>query len=265
MLLGFALTSLDQVILSKILPLAEFGYYTLAVTAANAVAQLAQPVITAVYPRFSQLVERGDTRDLADEYHFFSQLVAVLVLPLGGLLVFFPGDVLVLWTRDERVVDAAAVVLGLRAVGTVLNALMRVPHVMQLAFGWSSLGAGVNAGALVIVAPATVALSMRWGGAGAAVVYIGLNAGALLLAMARMHLRVLPGELPRWYGRLLLPAAAVAVVAAVSRVSMPDALGTHARLAWLVGTGTLSAAAALAAAGGVRRRVLAAAYGWTAW
>ena len=259
MLLGFALTSLDQVILSKILPLAEFGYYTLAVAAANAVGQLVGPVTTAVYPRFSQLVERGDTRDLADEYHFFSQLVAVLVLPLGGLLVFFPGDVLVLWTRDERVVHAAAAVLGLRAVGTVLNALLHVPHVMQLAFGWSSLGAGFNAVALVIVAPATVALSLRWGGAGAAVVYIGLNAAALLLAMARMHRRVLPGELPRWYGRLLLPAAAVAVLAAVSRVIMPDALGAAARLAWLVGTGALSAAVALAAAGGVRRRLLAAA------
>ena len=77
--------------------------------------------------------------------------------------------------------------------------------------------------------------------------------------MARMHRRVLPGELPRWYGRLLLPAAAVAVLAAVSRVIMPDALGAAARLAWLVGTGALSAAVALAAAGGVRRRLLAAA------
>jgi O-antigen/teichoic acid export membrane protein len=259
MVLGFALTSLDQVVLSAILPLAEFGYYTLAVAAANAVGQLVQPVTTAVYPRFSQLVERGDSHDLADEYHFFSQLVAVLVLPLGGLLVFFPGDVLALWTRDDHVVRAVALVLGLRAVGTVLNALMHVPHVLQLAFGWSSLGAGVNALALVVVAPATVLLSLRWGGAGAAAVYIALNAAALLLAMGRMHRRVLPGELSRWYGRLLLPAVAVAAVAALSRAAMPDALGAPARLAWLAATGALTAAVALAAAGGVRRRMLAAA------
>src|SRR6185369_14017584 len=114
------------------------------------------------YPRFSQLVERGDSHDLADEYHFFSQLVAVLVLPLGGLLVFFPGDVLALWTRDDHVVRAVALVLGLRAVGTVLNALMHVPHVLQLAFGWSSLGAWANAIAVVIMVPATIALSRTW-------------------------------------------------------------------------------------------------------
>jgi O-antigen/teichoic acid export membrane protein len=259
MLLGFVLTSLDQIVLSAILPLAEFGYYTLAVAAANAVGQIVQPVTTAVYPRFSQLVERGDGPALAEEYHFFSQLVAVLVLPLGSLLIFFPGDLLVLWTRNERVAMTVGTVLGLRAVGTVLNALMHVPHVLQLAFGWSSLGAGVNAVALVLVAPATVVLSLRWGGAGAAAVYVGLNAAALLLAMARMHRRVLPGELPRWYGRLLLPAVAVAVVASLSRTAMPDGLGDVTRLVWMAATGALAAAVALAAAGGVRRRVLAAA------
>ena len=262
MLLGFALASLDQVVLSALLPLAEFGYYTLAVAAASAVGQLVQPITTAVYPRFSQLVERGDTRKLSEEYHFFSQLVAVLVLSLGGLLVAFPGDVLGLWTRNEAVARAAALVLGLRAVGTVLNALMHVPHVLQLAFGWSSFGVRVNAIAFVIVAPATVLLSRRWGGAGAAAAYVGLNAAALLLAMVGMHRRVLPGELGRWYGRLLFPAVAVAAVAAASRAAMPDALGTFARLAWLAGTGALSAAVALAAAGGVRRRVLAAAGQW---
>ena len=36
------------------------------------------------------------------DYHFFSQLVAVLVLPLGAVLVFFPADVLALWTRNAR-------------------------------------------------------------------------------------------------------------------------------------------------------------------
>ena len=259
MLLGFTLISIDQVVLSAILPLAEFGYYTLAVAGANVVGQLVQPVTTAVYPRFSQLVERGDTRALAEEYHFFSQLVAVLVLPLGALLVFFPGDLLLLWTHDERIAHAAGLILAVRAVGTVLNALMHVPHVMQLAFGWSSLGAGVNAIALVVVVPATVALSLRWGGVGAAAVYVGLNAAALLVAMTRMHRRVLPGELPRWYGRLLPPAMAVAVVAGTSRAVMPETLGVAGHLAWLLGTGALAAGVALVAAGGVRRRVLAAA------
>ena len=257
MLLGHTLNSLDQVILSAILPLAEFGYYTLALGVAATLGLVVNPVTTAVYPRFSQMVERAP-RDVPREYHFFSQLVAVLVLPLGAILICFPGDVLALWTRNPDVVNHAATVLSLRAVGTVLNALMHVPHVVQLAFGWSSLGAWANAIAVVLMVPATIALSRTWGGVGAALAWIGLNVGMLSVAMALMHRRVLRGELARWYARLLPPALAVALVAAAARAIMPDGLTAPARLAWLAGTAALSAAAALAATPTVRRRMVAA-------
>jgi len=259
MLLGLALTSMDQVVLSALLPLAEFGYYTLAVAAAAALGQVVRPVTTAVYPRFSQLFERGDVRRAAEDYHFFSQLVAIVVLPLGALLIFFPGDVLALWTRDSELVRQAAMVLSLRTLGTLLNALMHVPHVVQLAFGWSTLGAGVNAVAFLVMAPVIVGLSVLWGGPGAALAWTILNLGVLLVAMARMHRRVLPGELARWYGHLLLPAVAVAAVGALARAAMPEGLGAAARLRWLAATGVLAAGAAASVATTVRKRVVTAA------
>jgi O-antigen/teichoic acid export membrane protein len=258
MLLGQALTSMDQVILSAILPLVEFGYYTLAVGVAATLGLVVNPVTTAVYPRFSQLVACAPG-EVSTEYHFFSQLVAVLVLPLGAVLVFFPADVLALWTRNPDVVQHAATVLSLRAIGTVLNAFMHVPHVVQLAFGWTSLGAWANAIAVVIMAPATIALSRTWGGVGAALAWIALNLGLLSFAMTRMHQRVLRGELAHWYARLLPPALAVALVAGAMRLAMPEGLAAPARLAWLVAAAGLSAGAALAAASTVRRRVVAAA------
>jgi O-antigen/teichoic acid export membrane protein len=245
MLLGHTLNSLDQVIL------------TLAVGVAGTLGLVVNPVTTAVYPRFSQLVERAP-RDVPSEYHFFSQLVAVLVLPLGAILICFPADVLALWTRNPDVVSHAASVLSLRAVGTVLNALMHVPHVVQLAFGWSSLGAWANAIAVVLMVPATIALSRTWGGVGAALAWIGLNVGMLSVAMVLMHRRVLRGELAHWYARLLPPALAVALVAATARAVMPDGLAAPTRLAWLAATAAVSAAAALAATPTVRRRMVAA-------
>jgi O-antigen/teichoic acid export membrane protein len=259
MLLALGLTSVDQVILSAILPLAQFGYYTLAVAAANALGQIVQPVTTAVYPRFSRLVEEGDQRRMADEYHFFSQLVAVLVLPAGCVLAFFPDEVLTLWTRSPVAARAAGVVLALRAIGTMLNALMHVPHVMQLAVGWSTLAARVNAVALVAVVPATIALGLAAGGAGAALVWVALNLAMLVFAMAWMHTRVLPGELARWYGHLLLPAAAVVAVFALGRAAMPDTPAPVVRIAWLTLTAAVATVAALGAATAVRRRVVAAA------
>ncbi len=258
MLLGLALTSMDQIILSAVLPLAEFGYYTLAVSVAAALGQIVGPVTTAVFPRFSQLFERREDRAAVAEYHFFSQVVAIVVLPLAALLVFFPTEVLTVWTRDTRLAHDAAPVLSLRAIGTVLNALLHVPHVVQLASGWSTLGAGVNATAALAMAPVIVIMSLRWGGAGAALAWAVLNLGVFILFMRRMHQRIWPGALTSWYAHILRPTAAVAVVGALARVTMPATLGTPARLGWLTTTGVLAAAAALSVASTVRRRVVAA-------
>jgi len=255
MVLGFALTSMDQLILIALLPLSEFGYYTLAVTVAAALGQVVRPVTTAVYPRFSQLFERGDAQVAAADYHFFSQLVATVVLPLAALLIFFPADVLALWTRDAELVRHAALVLSLRTVGTVINALMHVPHVVQLAFGWSTLGASLNAVAFLAITPVIVTLSWLWGGTGAAVAWIILNLGVLLIGMARMHRRVLPGELLRWYRHLLPPTAAVATVGVLARATMPETLGTAAQLGWMAAAGILAMVAAVSVATTVRRRV----------
>ena len=259
MLLAFGLTSVDQVILSAILPLTEFGYYTLAVAVANTLGQIVQPVTTAVYPRFSRLVEHGDVRGAAEDYHFFSQLVAILVLPVGVLMVLFSDELLALWTRSPQVAGAAALVLSLRATGSMLNAVMHVPHVLQLAVGWSSLAARVNAVALAVVVPATLGLGLAAGGAGAAVVWVALNLAMLVFAMAWMHTRVLPGELARWYGHLLRPAAAVVVVLALGRVLMPATAAPAGRIAWLAVLTATATLAGLAAATLVRRRVVAAA------
>jgi O-antigen/teichoic acid export membrane protein len=256
MILGLILTAIDQVVLSRILPLAEFGYYMVALGATGALGHIVLPVTTAMYPRFSELVARGESTALSAEYHFSAQLVAVLVLPLGAVLAVFPGEVLALWTGNADLARHGAAVLALRVVGTVLNTMMHVPHVLQLAFGWSSLGAWANAIALLVVAPATVLLSLRYGGTGAAVVWIGLNLGSMLFAMRRMHARVLPGELGEWYRSLAVPALAAAAVALASRAVMPAALDRAGGIAWLSVTALAAGVTAVAAAGRVRRRLL---------
>ena len=258
MVLGYAVMSIDQVVLSAMLPLAQFGYYTVAAAAAAALGHVAFPVTTAVYPRLSQRVERTDERGVLEDYHFFSQLVAVLVLPLGALLVFLPEHVLGLWTRNPEVVSHGALVLSLRAVGTVLQTFMYVPHILQLAVGWSSFAALVNAGMLLVMTPLTIGLSLAWGAPGAAAAWVALNLGGLLFAMAWMHRRVLPGELGGWYARMIPPAIAVGLVGALSRAALPEGLSAPARGAWLAATFALAAAAALVAAPTVRRRLVAA-------
>jgi O-antigen/teichoic acid export membrane protein len=258
MLLGYAVLSLDHLVLSAILPLDKFGYYAIAAAAAATLGHVGSPIVSALYPRLSQRVERGDQRGVAEDYHFFSQLIAVLVLPLATLLVFLPEQVLFLWTRDPEVVRHGALVLSLRTCGTVLQTFMYVPHILQLAAGWSTFAALVNAAVLVVMAPLTVALALAWGAPGAALAWVVLSLGVVLLAMPRMHRRLLPGELGGWYARMLLPTLAAAVIGAVARAGMPETPAAPARLAWMALTFATASVAVLAAAPTVRRRLASA-------
>ena len=48
-LVSLGLTQADKIVLSRLLPLEAFGYYTLAVTVSNALYKLSEPIMDAVF------------------------------------------------------------------------------------------------------------------------------------------------------------------------------------------------------------------------
>ena len=90
--LALLLTQIDKVLLSRILSLEAFGYYTLAATVAAAIMLLVSPIAQAFYPRFTELVAREDSTGLAHNYHFSAQLVTVLAAPGALMLAVFGRD-----------------------------------------------------------------------------------------------------------------------------------------------------------------------------
>ena len=97
-IMAILLTQMDKIILSKMLSLETFGYYTLATLVASSVALLASPIQVAVFPRFSQLVSKGDEKELARLYHVSCQWVSLAVIPVAALIALFSEDILLLWT-----------------------------------------------------------------------------------------------------------------------------------------------------------------------
>jgi len=84
------LTQTDKIILSKILPIEMFGYYTLATVVAHALYYFIEPVFSALFPRFSQLVGINDQAGLKELYHKSCQFMSVMILPVAIVVSFFP-------------------------------------------------------------------------------------------------------------------------------------------------------------------------------
>lgn len=214
--MSVVLTQLDKMILIKVLPLDAFGYYSLAWRVAWGLYYLIGPISAAFFPRFSQLLAVNDQQELARLYHRGCQLMSVVVLPVAVVLALFSTDFLLLWTRDATIAANCGTVLALLAMGTAINGLMNLPFTLQLAYGWTRLVFYSHTLAVIVVAPVLYFMSLRYGGLGAAWVWLILNCGYVVLSLPMMHRRLLPGHLRQWFmmdvGAPLAAALSVAVL-----------------------------------------------------
>jgi O-antigen/teichoic acid export membrane protein len=217
-IMGVALTQTDKILLSRLLPLKAFGYYTVAATVSNALYQLISPMAQAFYPRFTELVARKDLEVLARSYHRAAQLLSFVIGSAAMVLMFFAQPVLLIWTRDQGIALQSAQLLALLTAGTLLHGLLHMPYMLQLAYGWSGFSAKANAVAVVLLIPAIFWAVPRYGGVGAATIWVILNAGYMLVTMQLMHRRILPQEKWKWYANdILAPLGATAAAAAIIR------------------------------------------------
>lgn len=240
------LTQGDKVILSRLLTLEKFGYYTLAAVVASSLYLVIAPVFTAVFPRFTQLVATNDDRALRTLYHQSCQLISVLLLPAALVIAFFSREILRVWTRNPTIVENAHLIVSLLIIGTALNGLMNVPYALQLAHGWTRLALYQNMIAVALLMPLLVWSANRYGGVGAATIWIAVNAGYVLIGVQVMHTRLLRGEKRAWYLRDVgLPLVGSLVVVLAGRIFFP----LHASTAVTVMALVLVSLLALAATG----------------
>jgi O-antigen/teichoic acid export membrane protein len=216
------LTQIDKVLLSRLLPFREFAVYAAAGVLSSALYMLSTPIGIAFFPPFTQYVAVRDLGALRHAYHQAAQASTVVMGSAAIVLVIFADTVLNAWTGNPTLTAGAAPILRVLAFGTLLNGFMGIPYQLQLAYGWTRLTMKMNFVALVILVPALFYVVPRYGGKGAAWIWVVLNAGYLLFGIYFMHLQLLSSEKWRWYGRdVISPALAAAATALACRYFVP--------------------------------------------
>lgn len=256
--LSLLVSQTDKLLLSRLLTLEDFGYYTLAATVAGGLGMVVAPIVQSMYPRLVALVTTGDESRLSDTYHQGSQLVAVTTSAAMLVLTIFPYGLVWAWSGDAQLAAQTAPLLLPLALGTFLNALMWMPYQLQLAHGWTGLTIRINTAAVVVITPAILWLVPIYGAQAAAWIWVALNSAYVLVGIQLMHRRVLSGEKGRWYLRdVAAPAGSATLVGLLlARLEpQPEA----ARLFWvafLCFVGAATALTALLCAGTLRPRAL---------
>jgi O-antigen/teichoic acid export membrane protein len=209
-------SQLDKIVLSRVLSLEMFGYYALASVFGSGVFVLISPLSRALFPSFSRLATIEDESALELMYHKGCQLMSVMVFPVALVGILFSSELLLLWTRDPRVVHHARGAAMLLLGGSALNGLVSVPYALQIAHGWTRLALGMGTIQVLLLPPVAYVLALQYGLSGGASIWLLINAMYVLISVPLMHRRLLPGSLSSWYkddvGKPLMAAGLIAII-----------------------------------------------------
>jgi len=206
-------TQLDKLVLSKILTLTNYGYFSLAVVVANGVSLLTGPISAALMPRLARLVAAADDAGVILLYREGTQMVAILVMPAAMMLCYFAPEVLFAWTGNWTIASKAGPVLRLYALGNCFLALLGFQYYLQYAKGNLKLHVLGNVILVVALIPTVIWATLRFGSIGAGATWVGVNALFLIFWSPLVHHRFLPGIHAVWLrvdiGYIAIPVVVV--------------------------------------------------------
>jgi O-antigen/teichoic acid export membrane protein len=155
-----------QVIVSKLLPIAEFGFYGFASSTVYRATFATAAAAQAAFPSFSNLHAAGDRFGLLQQYRKLQDLVCYGTLPLFTGICF---AVLPVYTFVFNAGAAQRLLLptAFLALGSWMNGALSIPYMLSLAMGKPQIAARTNLYALVVVLPVTIVLIILYGLPGA--------------------------------------------------------------------------------------------------
>ena len=207
------LTQLDKFVLSGILTLSDYGYFSLAVLVAGGVLQISTPISSVIMPRMAHLQGEQKFAEMREVYLNSTQLIAVIVVSAGIVLSALAEPILYVWTGDTLLAAKTAPILKLYALGNAFLALGAFPYYLQYAKGdlkYHFLG---NIISVVLLIPVIIWFAQIYGAIGAGWVWLIFQIVYLLSWVSFVHMKIETGINTKWFKSFLPTIFVVSIFA----------------------------------------------------
>ncbi len=165
-ILSLVHTQAAQVIVSKLLPIAEFGLYGFASSTVNRATFVTGAVAQATFPSFSSLHRSGDRGGLLTQYRKAQDLLCYGTVPLFAGVCFAALPVYG-YVFNTRAAWLLLVPTAWLALGTYMSGTVSIPIMFSLAVGRPDITMRTTLLALLFVLPVTAGLIYGFGLPGA--------------------------------------------------------------------------------------------------
>ncbi len=199
------LTQLDKIILSSILPLSEYGYFALVGIVAAGILQLSGPISQAILPRMTYLLSQGKEKDMLKLYRRSTQLMAVIMLPLTGMIALFSTELLFAWTGDRKAAEWAGPILFWFALGNGILSLSSFQYYLQFVHGKLKIHVIFNTVSAIIQIPIIIYAAFNYGALGVALTWFTLRLITFIIWTPIVHHIFAPGIHLSWLVKDIAP------------------------------------------------------------
>jgi O-antigen/teichoic acid export membrane protein len=205
-------TQLDKLLLSKILPLAEYGYFTLIATLAGGILFLSGPLGKAVLPRMTSLIAQNKEREMLNVYIKGTGFVSAVVSPIVLVIAFFPQEIAYIWTGSEPASEWVASILPLYVLGYGLLTVGAFQYYLQYAYGKLKQHVIYNTVSALISIPLVIYSAYNYGPIGVAWVWFMFRLLSLLFWAPYIHHKFAPGIHFDWLMKRVLPPILISIL-----------------------------------------------------
>ena len=194
-----AVSQTDKLVLSGLLTLKEFGYFSLVVLITGSINTLSGPISQAVQPRLTYLVSAGRTEEMFKLYRSATQLVTLAAISVSITIALFSEQLVFAWTGDVEATLWAKDVIFWYALANGILAIMSFQYYLQVAFGQLRLhviGATLSA---AIDVPIIIIVAMNFGALGSGIAWFALKLAWTIVWTAIVHRKLAPGLHSKWF------------------------------------------------------------------
>lgn len=193
------LTQVDKLMLSKLLPVDDFGFFVIASALSGGVFLLAAPITDATLPRLTLLFADDRIDEMQRMYLRTTAYVACLAFSFASVLAVFAHQIAVLWVKNGDAEMLISQVLPFLSYGSSVAVVAGMIYQLQVAHGSLRLHSIYNTVLVLLQVPLLYVATMRYGALGAAGVWCAVRIATMAFWTPVVHRIHANGIHPRWF------------------------------------------------------------------
>jgi len=187
--LWIIVTQLDKVLLSSLMPLRDYGYFSLVALISGGILSLVNPLAQSLLPRMTMLIAEERHEDMQQLYLKANRFVCVLLLPMVAVIAAHGHDLILAWSGDAVAARWCQSVLVWYVLGAGLMAVSSFQFYLQYAHGQLQLHVWYTVASALVSIPLVVASAYLFGVLGVALCWFGLRVASFLILPPLVHRR----------------------------------------------------------------------------